>query len=606
MTAQSAPDAGGDTRKAELDFWTSIKDSEKAADYQAYLDKYPDGDFADLAKLRIKKYAVSAAEAASPPSVPAAGSTEDPRLAEIDYWNAIKGTNNVQDYYAYLDKYPNGEFAELAKYRITQMTEAATPAPTLLVAPPAPAVEAAPPAEKPKDEAPAPSAPTVQPASMTAAPPAVEKPADAPPTSPEGPAKRKPQEEPASVTPAPDLAFKDADATLYAKGGGQVRAKPSWKTALLSKLKANTKVHATGVSSDGQWWRVKIAAGKTGYMHASVVSKKPVTAPDSKETAAPVVPDEDLCKADSELAANARVAACERALAKAGSDDQAKLAGLNDLAAALNRAGRDDEAIRKYEQAAELAPRDAMVYTRLGLVRLDQQKFQEARAAFEKAAQLDPENPDIVFQRGIAYVGLGDFEQARLEVKRALLTKDDPAYYEELGEIEIALGDFDAAKTALERGRKVGPKRRSLILLATNYLIGAMDQAEGQSAVADESPNAALWDAVLRKAKGDSEGAIQILQSARTALGKRAWPGPIFDALTGKTSAAKARAAARSKQASQQFQQLCALNYFIGEWAYLSGDKAAAREALQAAVDTRAYTLLEYAAAKARLAALAD
>jgi hypothetical protein len=56
------------------------------------------------------------------------------------------------------------------------------------------------------------------------------------------------------------------------------------------------------------------------------------------------------------------------------------------------------------------------------------------------------------------------------------------------------------------------------------------------------------------------------------------------------------------KDSNTQFEQLCALNYFIGEWAYLSGDKDAARAALNAALDTRAYWTLEYAAAKARLA----
>jgi len=519
-------------------------------------------------------------------------------MAEIAYWDSIKNTNNVQDYYAYLDKYPDGEFAELAKYRIDQMMAAAIPAPTLLTAPPAPPEQPAPTAgmtpaaaEKPAD-APAQTETPEQPASVTPAPAPVEKPAAATPAP----------SAPPPADAATESVFKDTDATLYAKGGGQVRAAPSSKTALLSKLTANTKVHATGLSSDGQWWRVQIAAGQTGYMHKSVVSRKPVAAPDSKKSAAPAVTDEALCQPGSEAAASARVSACERVLAKAGSDDKAKLAGLNDLAAALNLAGRSDEAIRKYEQAAELAPRDAMVYFRIGLVRLKQLKFAEARAAFEKAALLDPENSDIVFQRGIAYVGLGDFEQARLEVKRALLTNDDPAYYEKLGEIEITLGDFDAAKTALERGRKFGPTRQSLVLLATSYFTGEMDQAEAQAVVAGDDLRAAFWDALIRKAKGDSGGALQILHSARIAVGKRAWPGPIFDALTAKISPAKARAAARSKQANLQFQQLCALNFFIGEWAYLSGDKEAARTALQAAVDTRAYYMLEYAAARARLA----
>jgi tetratricopeptide (TPR) repeat protein len=38
---------------AELTFWNSIKDSESAGDFRAYLDKYPNGEFAGLAKNRL-------------------------------------------------------------------------------------------------------------------------------------------------------------------------------------------------------------------------------------------------------------------------------------------------------------------------------------------------------------------------------------------------------------------------------------------------------------------------------------------------------------------------------------------------------------------------
>jgi len=322
--------------------------------------------------------------------------------------------------------------------------------------------------------------------------------------------------------------------------------------------------------------------------------------PEPAAAAAPAGPDEDVCKPDSAAAANDRVAACERLVAKAG-DDKAKIAALGDLAAALGQAKRYDEAIRKYEQAAVLAPRDATIYYRIGLTRLDQLRFPEARTAFEKAAQLDSQNPDIVFERGIATIGLGDFERAKLDVKRALLSKDDAAYYEKLGEIEIARGDLESAKTALERGRKADAARHSLLLAAASYFTGATDEAASQAGAVVEDPSAALWTALIRKAKRDEAGAAQALEAGSAAAGG-AWPGPIFDALSGKRDAAKARAAAKSKDANLQFQQLCALNFFLGEWAYLSGDKEGARAALKAATDTRAYWTLEYAGAKARLA----
>jgi hypothetical protein len=47
----SSPGANGG--QAEITFWNSIKDSNSADDYRAYLEKYPDGEFAVLARRRL-------------------------------------------------------------------------------------------------------------------------------------------------------------------------------------------------------------------------------------------------------------------------------------------------------------------------------------------------------------------------------------------------------------------------------------------------------------------------------------------------------------------------------------------------------------------------
>ena len=43
----------------ELEFWESIKNSTHAEDYKAYLQAYPDGRFASLARARAARYAES-------------------------------------------------------------------------------------------------------------------------------------------------------------------------------------------------------------------------------------------------------------------------------------------------------------------------------------------------------------------------------------------------------------------------------------------------------------------------------------------------------------------------------------------------------------------
>lgn len=49
--------------QAEITFWQSIKDSTNAEEFQAYLDTYPEGAFAELAQLRIDKLGAGGGEA---------------------------------------------------------------------------------------------------------------------------------------------------------------------------------------------------------------------------------------------------------------------------------------------------------------------------------------------------------------------------------------------------------------------------------------------------------------------------------------------------------------------------------------------------------------
>ncbi|MFN3912794.1 SUMF1/EgtB/PvdO family nonheme iron enzyme [Hyphomonas sp.] len=53
----------------ELTFWTSVKDSDDQADFQAYLKRYPEGHYSDLARNRIAAIERAEARAAAPPPV---------------------------------------------------------------------------------------------------------------------------------------------------------------------------------------------------------------------------------------------------------------------------------------------------------------------------------------------------------------------------------------------------------------------------------------------------------------------------------------------------------------------------------------------------------
>ncbi len=96
-----------DPAAIELSYWETIKNSNNPEDFKAYLAKYPDGQFAELAKSR---------STASRPLSSGGGDS-----VEMLYWNAIKDSRNPSDFKAYVTKFPGGLFVELANSRIASL-----------------------------------------------------------------------------------------------------------------------------------------------------------------------------------------------------------------------------------------------------------------------------------------------------------------------------------------------------------------------------------------------------------------------------------------------------------------------------------------------------
>ncbi len=106
---RATSEVGTDT--IELTFWESIKASRAASDFQAYLEQYPNGKFAALARSRIKQLGEEA--------------SERPLAFEMAFWDSIKASQNSADFQSYLEQYPNGKFAALARNRLAALKEQA-------------------------------------------------------------------------------------------------------------------------------------------------------------------------------------------------------------------------------------------------------------------------------------------------------------------------------------------------------------------------------------------------------------------------------------------------------------------------------------------------
>lgn len=94
--------AGQDSEAVELAFWESLQDSSDPTEYQAYVDRFPNGAFMDLALARLAKPRSDAKD----------------KGVELEFWNSIKDRGLPEMFQAYLDKYPDGEFKSLATIQL--------------------------------------------------------------------------------------------------------------------------------------------------------------------------------------------------------------------------------------------------------------------------------------------------------------------------------------------------------------------------------------------------------------------------------------------------------------------------------------------------------
>ena len=90
----------------ELALWESVRDG-SASELETYLEQYPEGTFASLARTRLD------AAAGSPPA--SATATPAAHALDLALWDSVKDSNRREELEAYLRQHPDGHFADLAR-----------------------------------------------------------------------------------------------------------------------------------------------------------------------------------------------------------------------------------------------------------------------------------------------------------------------------------------------------------------------------------------------------------------------------------------------------------------------------------------------------------
>ena len=94
-------------------FGNSVKDG-SPSELESYLERYPEGTFASLARTRLDAAAPSSAGRAAPTPEEVAAEALD-----LAFWNSVKDSNRREEFQAYLEQHPNGQFAGLARARLS-------------------------------------------------------------------------------------------------------------------------------------------------------------------------------------------------------------------------------------------------------------------------------------------------------------------------------------------------------------------------------------------------------------------------------------------------------------------------------------------------------
>jgi tetratricopeptide (TPR) repeat protein len=181
-----------------------------------------------------------------------------------------------------------------------------------------------------------------------------------------------------------------------------------------------------------------------------------------------------------------------------------------DEAVTLTQAGKNEEAIAKFNEVAVMAPTCATCFANIGSIHLKALKYDEAEGAYKKALEVDPNliaaktglmnvynaqrkfdlaekmaaevaqasagdsggggNPDALYNQGVVQWNANKFQDAQAAFEGAL--KADPNHAEShfmLGKVYINLGKLGESALEFETYLKIAPNGPNAKEAQTNY-----------------------------------------------------------------------------------------------------------------------------------------
>jgi Flp pilus assembly protein TadD len=114
--------------------------------------------------------------------------------------------------------------------------------------------------------------------------------------------------------------------------------------------------------------------------------------------------------------------------------------------------------IKFYQLALKFSPKSFRAHNEIGVIYLNQKKYDEAISEFKQAIDINPQFDQAYDNLGVAYDHNGELEKAILQYKKALeLSPNNAKVYNNLGNAYNKLNQFDKAIEAYEMALRLNP-----------------------------------------------------------------------------------------------------------------------------------------------------
>jgi lipoprotein NlpI len=315
------------------------------------------------------------------------------------------------------------------------------------------------------------------------------------------------------------------------------------------------------------------------------------------------------CRTDTSSNPDRAIKACSDAL-------QSGKLSLRDVPLVLNFRGRaytvkgeSDLAIEDFNQSIKLNPTNARVFYNRGEVYYNKGDYDRAIQDNDQAIRLNPKFTDAFINRGLNYKFKGELDLALQDYDQAVQLSPTSVWaIGGRGGAFFAKGDYDHALEDFTQAIKLDPRNNQTFLgrglvqfCLGRFMLAQSDFAEAFRLHTDEIFGA-VW-LFLAESKSPNDLKINIAELRKNVPHpeKGEWPGFIAGLFLGMVPPDKVIPMAKSPYPGVPKLRLCEAYFYLGELSLIGGNKTAATDYFQKAVDTGATGSAEYQMAKEEL-----